>query len=503
MDDEVVSRAQIEMTRLADGLGPLAHQALDVMLDKLSFDETMALVSDWRGWWSRPKQLPPDTSWMSWGFLGGRGIGKTIAISKHLNEEAEAGRATLIGLAAQDEQTSIDLQVLGPSGLIATAHPWFKPRWEATALQLVWPNGARAYVRTPEVPGKIRGLEYHLSWICELQSWPTKTREEAYANFVLSTRLGYARIVWDATPKKRHPLLKKLLASGERDPVRHVVVRGRTHENAANLGAGYIEKLEEEMGGTQRGREELEGEMLEDSESALVKQEWIDDHRRDMPQSLRRRVIAADPAVTHRAGSDNTGIVEVGLALDGQALVLGDDTGKHDPPTWGKIILDRYVDHDCDLVIVETNKGGALLTQNLRACAKDRQLTIVVVDEKWRPQRVAGVVFVREVYGRGSKEDRAQPLSTAYERGRVAHVNGVDLKELEETVTTWEPTLGHRSPDRLDPLVYGVVEVLGLSDGRGDPSAGFRGLTTMSRALKASSPRTTLLGGGVRGRDRI
>lgn len=412
--DEEKSFAQLEMERLSHGLGPLAHQALDVMLDKLSFEEVLALAYDWRHTWARPKQIPPHGwPWMSWGFLGGRGLGKTIAVSKHVNEEVEAGRASLIGLAAQDEANCIAVQVLGPSGLIATAPAWFKPAWEASSLQLVWPNGARAYVRTPEVPGKIRGLEYHLSWICELQSWPTKTRDEAYANFVLSTRLGYARIVWDATPKKRHPILRRLLENGERDPARHVVVRGSTRENAANLGTGYLEKLDEEMGGTQRGREEIEGEMLDDSESALVKQEWIDKNRCNMPSKLLRRVLGVDPAVTDHAGSDQTGIVDVGLMEDGRAIVLGDETGKHSPPGWGKIVLDRYRDGDCDLIIVETNKGGALLTQNLRACAEKRDLAVVVVDDKWRPQRVVGVVFVREVYGRGSKADRALPLATA------------------------------------------------------------------------------------------
>ena len=78
----------------------------------------------------------------------------------------------------------------GPSGLLATAPPWSKPVWEATAKQLVWPSGARAYVLTPEAPGNIRGVDYHLSWLSEIQSWPAATREEAFSNFMLTTRLG-------------------------------------------------------------------------------------------------------------------------------------------------------------------------------------------------------------------------------------------------------------------------------------------------------------------------
>ncbi len=490
-------------SRLVDQLGVEKAQALVAeYLGECSNIELAAHENDWEETWAREKQLPPKGDWVSWGFLTGRGFGKTLAISKYINGEVFAGRAPLICLVAQDEQSAIDIMVKGPSGLIATAPHWFRPEWLASEMQLVWPNGSRAYVRTPEVPGKIRGLEYHISWISEVQSWPVATREESYRNILLSTRLGYARICWDATPKKRHPLLKKLLARAE-DP-RHVVVRGATHENPF-LADGYVEQLTAELGGTQGGREELLGEMLDDSDSALIKADWIERNRRRRPTALTKRVIAVDPAVTTRGGSDQTGISDVGLA-DGQCLVLGDYTGKYTPGEWAAIVLDKYSD-GCDLVIVETNKGGQLLSQNLRAAAKDRNLRVEVLGkEEAIPGRVAGVVFVREVFGRGSKEDRAQPLATAYERNRVSHAIGANLEELEDVLTTWEPVPGARSPDRLDPLVYAVVELLGLSGNRGDPKAGFVGVVAAAEAInkpeKAGKPSniSTLLGWGSGGR---
>lgn len=479
-----------------------AHFIVDEVLDEHSITELAAHERDWENVWARAKQLPPNTDWASWGFLCGRGFGKTVAVSQFVNAEVEAGRAMLIGLAAQDEDNCVKLQVEGPSGLIATAPPWFKPEWHVSDLMLVWPNGARAYVRTPEVPGKIRGLEYHLSWLCELQSWPVATRDEAYSNFMLSTRLGYARIVWDSTAKKRHPLLKKLLANCERAPEMHFAVRGSTHENADNLGDGFIERLEQEMGGTARGREELLGEMLEETEGALVRGEWIERNRRK-PSYCPRLVIGIDPAVTSRAGSDMTGIVIAGLAPDGKALVLADHSGKHSPSEWATIVLDEYAARKCELVIVETNKGGSLLVQNLRASAKDRHLDVVVLGKDERaPGYHPRTVHVREVYGRGAKEDRAQPLATAYERNRVCHV-GSGLAELEETLTTWEPTPGGKSPDRLDALVYCVIELLELGATAGpDLRVGFKGIESV--AAKIARPAragnlSTLIGGGDRG----
>jgi len=313
---------------------PLGREvALKAILDtwrQLSVLERAAIAYDWP-FWARPKQMPPAGEWRTWGFLTGRRFGKTRAISACINAEIAAGRVKEVGLAAQDEISSIDIQVRGPSGLIATAPYNNRPRYEASSLQLVWPNGAIAHIRTPEVPGKIRGIDYDLCWISELQSWPNATREEAFANFFLSTSSRDARIVWDSTPKRRHPLLKQLLARHEADPTKHFIVRGTTHENAANLSSEYVADVERQFGGTMRGREELLGEMLEDSENALVKQSWIDGARRPKPARFVRRVIGVDPAVSDRKGSDTTGIVDAGLGDDGQAYVLGDASGKHAP----------------------------------------------------------------------------------------------------------------------------------------------------------------------------
>lgn len=495
------SGAEDRLRLLVKALGKdRAREELDRLLDSCSVVELAGNLYDW-DMWAREKQKAPTTNWQTWGFLCGRMFGKTYAISQHINREVAAGRAMLIGLAAQDEDNAIKLQVTGPSGLIATAPPWFKPEWHVSELTLVWPNGARAFVRTPEVPGKIRGFDYHLAWLSELQSWPNATREEAWSNFQFAIRLGYARMIWDSTPKRRHPILKRLLRDHEENPSRFCVVRGSSDENRMNVGDGVIERLEREYGGTQKGREELLGEMLEDSESALVRMEWIDKARRPL-EKLTRTVIAVDPAITSRQGSDETGIIVAGLTVDGQVAVLSDCTGKHSPEEWAKIVLDLY-EKGADLLLVETNKGGQLLVTNLRAAARDRGVSVVVIGKEDRcPGRQPKTIFVREVYGRGSKEDRATPLATAYERGRVSHVLGASLGALEDTLTTWEPVPGAKSPDRLDPLVYAVIELLGLSVNESTGSGGFVGVGALAEAVKSSPRRSniaTLLGGNSGG----
>lgn len=462
-----------------------AHKTIDEIFTNIKPIEAAAL---WHYWdvWGRPKQVPKG-HWRTRGYLTGRGFGKTYAISRWIHTEVQEGRASQICLMAQDEANAISLQVLGPSGLIATAPPWFRPTWEATKMVLTWPNGAWAIVRTPEVPGKIRGFDYDLVWLTEIQSWPVATRDEALSNVKIATRVGLARLVWDATPKRRHPLLKELLSDVERYPEKHVAVRGSTHENTINLANEYVEELEIKYGGTQKGLEEIEGVLIEDSEGALVKQEWIDRARRPMPPKLLRRAIGVDCAVTARKGSDRTGIIEAGLDLDHQGVVIQDLSGKYQPHEWATLVCDTYVKGKCDLVVIETNKGGDLVTQNLRAVAATKGLRVVVVGKDENPEHTSGVIFVKERFAKGTKEDRAQPVATAYERGRVSHVLGSSLTALEDTLTSWEPEPGSKSPDDLDALTHVMVELLGLVDNKPDKKAGFEGIQALSQAVNGPS----------------
>ncbi len=506
--NEQRSAAHQAIARLVEDLGPDgARLAIPALCAKFTRLELAALAAHWPTW-ARPKQLPPLAEWRSWGFLCGRGFGKTRSIAEEVNRRVHAGRAMSIGLCAQNEEKSVEIHIEGPTGLIKTAPPWFRPEWEASHKQLVWPNGARAYVRTPEVPGTIRSGEHELCWLSEIQSWPVATREEAFLNFQFATRVGDACTLWDATPKRAHPILLALLQAHELEPERHVIVRGSIDENAANLGRGVIDDLKKKYANTAKGREELDGEMLAEGDNPIAQEAWIENTRRALPATLIRRGLGIDCAVTSRKGSDRTGLIGAALGVDRQAYVHRDLSGKHQPHEWAKLSLDYYVDNGCDVIVVETNKGGDLVVQNLRAMAAARtpKLNVVEIERKERPQRQAGVVFVKQVHSRGEKIDRARPLSTAYQQGRISHVLGAELSSLETTLTTWEPTPGGRSPDDLDAEVLIITELLELADEGIDPSAGFDGITEMARALKAPKGidlATMLRGGGVRGGSRI
>ncbi len=464
--------------------------------------ELAALFYDWPQW-ARDKQIPPPTAWLSFSLVTGRGYGKTRSNAQTVVAEIMAGRARDVLFAAHNLDETERTMMHGPAGLIACSPPWWKPITNKGIL--VFPNGATCTPMTPEVPNGPRGGNRDLAWLSELSSFPAATREEFFSNVRLSLRTGAGRMLVDTTPKARNPLVRWILERGARDPVRHVVVRGSTRDNADNLTADFVTELEAELSGTQRGREELDGVFFDDADGALWKQAWIDDHRRDIPTEFKRRILSIDPAITAKKGSDRTGLIELGLGIDDQVFVLADNTDRMPAEVWGALLIARYFANRCDCIVVETNRGGHLVTSNIRAAAAARGLRVEVVEPNAITRHTAGTVLVKETHARRGKDVRAEPVATLYQRGRVSHVRGADLTELEESMLTWSPEAGGASPDGMDALVHGVYELAGL--GREGP----KGSNTVGAAklqsliTKAPQPPASLaaLLGRRRGGDGI
>jgi phage terminase large subunit-like protein len=77
-----------------------------------------------------------------------------------------------------------------------------------------------------------------------------------------------------------------------------------------------------------------------------------------------RVVVAVDPSGSDdedNADNDEIGIVIVGLGTDGNAYLLEDCTVKAGPATWGRVATDGYDRHAADLIVGETNFGGAMV----------------------------------------------------------------------------------------------------------------------------------------------
>lgn len=392
----------------------------------------------WR-FWARPEQLAPSWDWSTWLILAGRGFGKTRSGAEWVREEVAAGarRIALVGQSAADVR---DVMIEGESGILAVFPEHQRPRYEPSKRQITFHTGAIAKAYSDEEPDQLRGPQHDRAWGDEVAAW--RYADETLANLRMGLRLGKRpRALYTTTPRPlaflRDLVAKSLPADGNGAPQRPsvAVARGSTVANRANLPAEFIEDITRAYGGSRLGRQELDGEILDDID-ALFRSAWIG-HVTALPR-FKRVIVAIDPAITTTTKSDETGIVVVGLGEDGRGYVLADRSGKYSPLEWARRTIDTAREFDAKQIIAETNRGGDMVEHTIRTLD-------------------AHIPFkdVRALKGKGT---RAEPVASLYEQGRVSHVHG--LGKLEDQMTTWDPRLDPDSPDRLDALVWGLTELM-------------------------------------------
>ncbi len=380
---------------------------------------------------ARADQLAPSGAWRVWLILAGRGWGKTRSGAETVRGWAVSGAAKRIALVARTAADVRDVIVEGESGILAISPASERPVWEPSRRRLTWPNGAIATTYSADVPDQLRGPQHDAAWADELAAWQYP---DAWTQLLLGLRLGSdPRVVVTTTPRPT-PIIRDLVAASTTH-----ITRGRTADNAANLAPQFLDAIVRRYEGTRLGRQELDGEILDDNPGALWKRSGIDDARVSKAPDLRRIVVGVDPAVTSNAKSDETGIVVAGLGYDGRFYVLGDYSGRYTPDQWASRVALAYREHRADKVVAESNQGGDLVAQNIRTV--DRNLPVATVHAK-----------------RG-KALRAEPVSSLYEQGRVSHVGS--LPTLEDQMTAWDPAGDGESPDRVDALVYALSELAG------------------------------------------
>ncbi|MGI9402760.1 MAG: terminase large subunit domain-containing protein [Rhizobiaceae bacterium] len=213
-------------------------------------------------------QRPPLSNWRTWLLLGGRGAGKTragaewikaiVGRDRHFVGDA-AGRVAIIGETYADARA---VMIEGESGLLKLYPRSERPSWNPSRRQLAWPDGTIGQVYSASDPEGLRGSQFGVAWLDELAKW--RYLEETWDMMQFCLRLGNAPRLMATTTPKPLPLLKRILA----DPAT-AVTRSGTKDNVANLAPGFLEYLTSRYGGTRLGRQELEGEIIEDSEDSL------------------------------------------------------------------------------------------------------------------------------------------------------------------------------------------------------------------------------------------
>lgn len=383
----------------------------------------------------RGNQRPPESFSSYWLILAGRGFGKTHALAIWAHWKAITMPDSRGIIAAPTAADVRDTMIEGASGLLATAHPDFMPRYEPSKRRLTWKNGSTAALLGADEPERFRGGNYHWAVCDELRAW---RRPTSFDLLQFAVRLPYKETppqVAIATTPTASPLLKRLLSDQG-----VTVTKGTTYDNRQNLAAGFFDQIIKRYEGTRLGAQELDGVLLGDVEGALWTWEMIEKAREGGGWTGDGRiVVAVDPAATSGNESDETGIVVVGKSsADRRYYVLEDVSLRASPDGWGKAAIRAYQRWKADRIVYEENQGGEMVASVLRTIRAD--------------------VPLKAVRATRAKRVRAEPIAALYEQGWVRHEKV--FPELEEQLTGWIAG-SPKSPDRLDALVWGITELVG------------------------------------------
>jgi phage terminase large subunit-like protein len=152
-----------------------------------------------------------------------------------------------------------DVMVEGPSGLLAVAPPWYRPRFEPSKRRVTWPNGARAVCLSGEEPERARGFNIYTLWADELACW--QRAESTWDLAMLALRAGTNPQALITKSPRRHAVLKRILA----EPTT-VQTTDTTYANQAHLPREFLTQIIALYENTQLGRQEIYAEFLDTTE---------------------------------------------------------------------------------------------------------------------------------------------------------------------------------------------------------------------------------------------
>jgi phage terminase large subunit-like protein len=386
--------------------------------------------------WAHDGQLDPGGDPLVWLIMAGRGFGKTRAGAEWLSGLARCspnGRFALVGATREDVRR---VMIEGPSGLLAVARDGEEIHWCPTRGEVRFASGATAHVYSAEAAEALRGPEHHAAWCDEVGKWGRRGAD-AWDNMMLGLRQGTKPRALVTTTPRSTKLVRTVKRLAEESMA---LIRGRTRDNP-HLPSRFVEAMLAAYEGTRLGRQELDGEMLEDVAGALWTRGLIERARVAAAPELVRVVVGVDPPAS--AEGDACGIVAVGLGRDGRGYVLEDATlSGVSPEGWARAVAACAARRGADRVVAEKNQGGEMVASVLRGA--DTGLP------------------VRLVHAARGKSARAEPVALLYEAGKARHAGA--FPALEDELCGLQAGGGYegpgRSPDRADALVWAMAELM-------------------------------------------
>jgi phage terminase large subunit-like protein len=419
----------------------LSENRKKYILNHLTERECHEIGSRWKIF-AHAHQIPPDLApngspWHTWLMIGGRGAGKTRAGAEWVRAQAlglppfATEKAARIALVGETEHDVREVMIEGVSGILAV-HGWHqRPQWLPSRKRLEWSDGQVAQAFSAEDPESLRGPQFSCAWSDEMAKW--RYADEAFDMLQFGLRLGsQPRQLITTTPRPRE-FLKRLIE----DPS-SVVTRATTRDNANNLAPTFLQAVMGRYANTRTGRQELEGEIIEDRPDALWSRALLEECRVTEAPSLQRIVVAVDPPASSGGRAAGCGIVAAGITEDGVCYVIADDSVSGLTPNgWAMKAIALWHRLRADVLVAEVNQGGEMVRTVING--------------------IDSGVPVNPVHASRGKWMRAEPVAALYEQKRVKHAGIFAALEDEMCDFGINGLSGGRSPDRVDALVWAIA----------------------------------------------
>jgi phage terminase large subunit-like protein len=428
------------------------------LLTQLPDGELKSLQTDW-AFIGRREQIIDTTGdeYASVLLTPGRGWGKSFCISHSIKSRLDLGarRICLIGPTVSETKK---VSILGESGILAVMDSLevrvvFKPSLKTITFPGYAHEPVLDYFSADAGGDTLRGSQFDSAFMDEICVF--NDLEDVLENLDMCMRLGRKydlnTFILMATTPRPVPAYKKLLE----DPA-VLKVRGSTLDNLQNLSVNFRKNTIDKYKGTRVYDQEINGELLSDSENALFVRDQLNKDRVSEAPEFELVVLALDATSGKgKKANDECGIIVAGRSKgqDGKdhAYVVNDSSGRMAPRDWAKRVAILYNQFDVDMVFAESNQGGEMIATTL---------------EQYAPH-----IVVELKHSDTGKTSRAEPISLLSDQGRI-HMVGHHVELEDQLCNMTVPQTSGVLDDRADAFVFACAKLLTTGKGAKKKSCG-------------------------------
>lgn len=256
---------------------------LAARLSEINDPLTIAFIDREKKWLAkaRPKQVLPLSGWRLAIARSGRGWGKTEVGANWVVRQCGLYPGLIMHIIAPTFQDLVGTMIKGVSGILAVCPPELIEEVNVSAAipSVKFKNGSVIRGFSAQSPERLRGPNAHACWGDELAAWAANgalKAKDTLSNMDMSTRLDFTKAdgtklgvqkLFTTTPKPIDWLVEMV---GRAD----INIVGSTYENRDNLAEDFFKEIEV-YEGTDVGRQEIHGEILDPSEAAVIKRSWL------------------------------------------------------------------------------------------------------------------------------------------------------------------------------------------------------------------------------------